>query len=321
MFNKFNIKQLLIIFGILLALVLIVNLLDKKSDSNRSFKSELVVFDNDEIDKITVYPRAHPESPFTFTRKEKDWRVESNGKQYRASSDVVNSMLTTLKNLKAERIAANNKDKWEEYNVNDSTATRVRLENSKGKKISDIYCGKFNYTQPKDQNPAMGQRGKITSFVRLKGEAEVYAVDGYVSMAFDRDLKYLRDPKIISSSYLNWNKVTVSHPADSAFTLEKQNNQWFMNGQLADSTSVVTYLSGIQRLNSTDFYDEPVLDKPLHKITIEGNTLNKPIEISAYSLNNNPVVSSTENPETFFDGTPNELFSKLFQRRPVIKTQ
>lgn len=319
MFSKFNIKQLAAIFGILLIIVLAVKFFDNSNNNNNSsFDSNISKFEKNEVKSFILYQKSDPETPYKIYSDNEDWIIEREGKTYTASEDLVTNILNVLSDLTVERIAANKKEHWDKYKVSDSTATHVILKDANNKELLNLYCGKFDYTQPKTQNPNQRPQGKMTSYVRLNDKKEVYAVDGYVSMAFDRDLKYMRKTVITNGSYMNWKKLSLTHPDDSSFVLEKIDNKWTMNGQAADSASVVDYLKKIQHLNSTKFYDNEVSLAPTYSIIIEGLSLENPIEINGYIIDNKPVISSSLTKNTFFNAEPDNLFKKLFQSPPKI---
>lgn len=318
MFSKFNLKQLLGIFVVLLLIVLGVEVFNGKDRKNSSFKSELINVEPDEIGSFIVYNKNEPAVPVTFTKNGEHWSISKEDKQYNASPQAIDAIKGLISKVSAERIVANNKNKWDEYQVSDSAATRLIVKNNEGKEIGDLYIGKFNYTQPKtqNQNPYQRQQGTMTSFVRMNNDKEVYAVNGYLSMAFDRDIKYMRDPVIMNGNYRNWSKVNVSLPGDSSFVLEKSNDTWMMNGEPADSASVVEYLENIQNLSSTSFYDEAVVSQPQRSITIEGSDLDKTVQIDAYEIGSKHIIASTENKNTYFESGSDNAFKKLFQSRP-----
>ena len=252
MFSKFNLKQLLGIFVILLLIVLAVEVFDSKEKTNSSFNSELVSVDQNNIGSFILYSRNQPDVPVTFTKSDDKWTFDKEGVTYNAAPDAINAILNQISNVKADRIVANNKDKWEEYKVTDSLATRIIINDPNGKELADLYIGKFSYSQPKtqNQNPYQRQQGTVTSFVRKGNKKEIYAVEGYLSMMFDRDIKYMRDPVVIKGNLNDWNKITLTAPSDSSFTMEKQGNTWLLNGQETDSASVVKYLRDLQNLSS-----------------------------------------------------------------------
>ena len=321
MFNKFNLKQLLGIFVILLLIVLAVEVFDSKDKTNSSFNSELVAVDQDNIGSIILYSKEQPNVPVTFTKNNENWTFDKEGVTYNASPDAINAILNQLSSVKADRIVANSKEKWKEYKVTDSLATRIIINDPKGKELADLYIGKFSYSQPKTQNPNPYQRqqGTMTSFVRTGNNKEIYAVNGYLSVMFDRDINYMRDPVIVKSNYKDWNKITLSAPSDSSFTLERQGNEWLMNGQETDSASLVTYLKDLQNLNSHNFYDEAVVTQPSYSIMIEGESLDSPIEVKGYAVDSKHIISTSENKNTYFESGTDKLFHKLFQSRPELK--
>ena len=159
----------------------------------------------------------------------------------------------------------------------------------------------------------------MTSFVRLYSDKEVYAVDGFVSMAFDREVRFFRDQTVIKGNKNQWTKITVTHPGDSSFTLEKVQNKWMLNNEPADSTSVDIFMGGIRDLVSSEFSYLDEMPAPEHTILIEGNGMTAPIKVTAVKVDDEYVLSSSQNVGALFTSKPESIFSKIFGKRPKLQ--
>ncbi|MBN1119361.1 MAG: DUF4340 domain-containing protein [Bacteroidales bacterium] len=316
MFNKINIKYLAISFFVLLALVVIVTP-EKNNTKNRSFKSEIVEFDTSNATLIAIYPKGRDDL-VSLEKKDGKWFVSDAQGSYNADNNQVKNMLATLAGLKAKRMAARGKDQWAKYELTDSLATRVQVLGGK-KELADVYIGKFSYQQPpQSANPYMQrQQGIMTSFVRLKGEKDVFAVDGFLSMNFNRQVSDLRDRTLAHFSKDKLSRLSCITPAGN-FDLIKQDSIWTLGGIIADSASVASYISGLSYLNSNNFIAEKnkPLNQPSHILTIEAADLSQALKLYGYYTDStNIAVSSSVNPGTFFDGTKSELFNKIFKSK------
>jgi hypothetical protein len=315
MFKKISIKWLAIIFVLLLVLVVLVTLIDTKSviNQNRTFNSQLTDFDTSKVSLIVIYPKSKKEVT-QLIKADKEWKVTVGKRSYTADENTVKNMLNSLITLKATRVAARDKSAWSQFEVTDSAATRVQLLS--GKKITaDIYIGKFSYKQPENNNPYMQQRGTMTSYVRVAGDKEVYAVEGILAMAFNREANDFRDHTLVKSQKENLTKLVFTKP-DGTFNLSKQNNHWMLDGLLADSASVASYLSSIAWLNNSNFIDETLLTatSPDYTLTIEGDNIPQPIKIKAFRADtaNGYAINSSLNEGSYFSAKASGLMDKIF---------
>lgn len=315
MFRKLDPKWLLAIFIGLLIIVVAVTLFDKKATINRdhTFNSSITSIDTAKVSAITIFSKAKKE-PIELTKSDNKWQIKIGNKQFGADENYLKNMVMTLGTLEATRVVAKGKEMWAEYEVTDSAATHVIVKESK-KVTADIYIGKFTYKQPANANPYMQQRGTLTSYVRLAGEKEVYAVDGVLSMAFNRDPNDFRDHTIIKVEKDRLTKLTFVRP-EGPFYLMKKDNQWMIDGIPADSVKVAEYLNSISLLSSSNYIDESLISSTNidYQLTIEGENIPQPIYIKANKADtaNIYAIISSLNTGNFFSGKESGLTDKIF---------
>ena len=319
MFGKISLKSLTITFVILLLVVMGVNYFDQKS-GDRSFQSQLVQADQSTITEVSILPPG-AEKELILLKEGEEWSVSNGTEKYPADQATVNGITRVFEDLRAERVASCKKESWDKYEVIDSAAVRVRVKSGK-ETLADVMIGKFSYAMPRNRqmtmrNPYM--QGKMTSYVRLTGEKEVYAVNGFLKGTLNRNFEDLRSKIVVKGNRYDWTKITVTHPADSSFTLQKEGDKWMMNGTEADSASLVAFLGGLSSLKGRSFADEKPAGQPIHQMLIEGTGMDSPIKIDAYGNVENPVVTSSQNPGSYFDAKEGDLFQKLFAKRPKKK--
>ncbi|MBA7619086.1 hypothetical protein ES703_26418 [subsurface metagenome] len=316
MFSRMNIKWLAGIFLTLLLLAVIVVIKNNSQSAinrNRSFNSQLTDFDTSKVTRLIIYPKSG--NDLVELKKESEhWKIVVDGKDYNADHSAIKGMMTSLISLTATRIAAKDKDQWDTYEVSDSAATRVHVIADK-KTVADVYLGKFSYQQPKNPNPYMQQQGKMTSYVRIAGDNNVYAVDGIIAMSFSRQTNDFRNRTLIRSNKEDWNRLTFHGPVE-AFNLFKQGENWMIDGLVADSASVARYLSSLAWLSSSDFIDQS--DKlgsdPSYTLSIEGENMVAPVKVFAFGTDtsNKYAIVSSLNKDTYFSGSKSGLFDKIF---------
>lgn len=251
-------------------------------------------------------------------KKNKQWYVGQGQHEYNADPSAIKSMLTTLSSMRATRIASNSKDQWKTYEVDDTSATHILV--NEGKKLTgDLYLGKFSYQQPKNRNPYnYQQQVKMTSYVRKGGDKKVYAVDGMIAMTFNREASDFRNRALIRSDISKWDHLVVKNPAGS-FEFSKINDRWMIDGESADSATVTAYLTSLAWLNSSAFIDGSMLTSqtPSHSLTIDGENMGAPIKINAFPADTtiHYAITSSLNEGSYFSGNENGLFDKIFKQK------
>ena len=312
MYRKLNIRLLSIVFTVLLVITVIVKLMDKKH-GDRTLKSVLVELNSDDVTTVKIYPKKLKGEEVKITRQGSGWFVSDGDKQYKADTTMVMNIIRMCENLKPLRMAATKKDKWASFEVTDSLATKIVLEGD-GDELADVYIGKFSYRQSKNQMQQQNQYGRpqgtMNTYVRVGGEKEVYAVEGFLGMSVNRDIKDFRDKTVINGNTNEWNKIVFNYPADSSFVMIKQGDKWMIDGLMADSAAVVNYLRPLGRLQSSSFTDL-AMNNPTYTVRFEGGT--NPVEIKASPGTDGVSITSSMNSGTvFLEAADGNIMKKVF---------
>ncbi len=325
MYKKITLKKLSFLFIVLLVLVALILLLDQKK-GKKTFRTDLFDADTAAITSIIIYPRPEPDRPVTLIMQEGRWLVKGGDKEYPADQGMVKEMIRTLHDMKAARVAATDKSKWREFEVEDSLSTRVLVK--KGKKtLSTLYIGKFSYQMPKNANPYdYNRQPKISTYVRVGDENQVYVVDEFLSMVFSRRLNDFRDKVIVRSNRNDWTSLTFTYPGDSSFSMVKDQGKWTLDGNMIDSARAEEYLSSVTWISSEDFADDqrPASDKPDYTLKIEGDNMVSPIIISAYAADtvHGCLIRSSLNESAYFSGRKSGLADRIFiSKKRLLETQ
>ena len=322
MFKKLNVKTLVIILIILAAIYTIAEMTGGR---DRSFRNVLVEVDTADVESIYIRP-AGKDLPVVLNRTSVGaWEVSGEGGSYPADIGMVRSILSQFTLMKPERVAATTDKKWADFELNDSLATRVTLKGA-GEELADLMIGKFSYTQPPQtqaqQNPyQQQQRGKMTSFVRLTDETPVYAVDGFLKMAYQDEVNAYRNKSLVKVSRDDISALNYTFP-DRVINLEKTDGHWTMNGQPADSAAMVKYLNKLSRLSNPGFADPSVakVGSATHRLSVQGSNFS-PVLIEAWPVADTAmryVITSSVNPGAEFDGSNARLFETIFVEEPVF---
>jgi hypothetical protein len=317
MLSKFLNTKTLIILLVILGVILLIVTLTKKED--RTFKSEMVSIDTAVVTKMIIHPKLGDKGKeVSFIKTGTEWKLESDGKAFKPDPASVKNILSELVRMKSERVAATEETKWKEFEVTDSTATRIKLYNE-NKLLADLYVGKFNYTQPpqgQQQNPYQQQsKGKMSTYVRPAGDKEVYVVDGFIKMSIQANVNAYRDKTLFASNKDDLTKISFNYPNNESFVLSKEGAKWLLNGQPTDSTKTVKYLNKLARVTSSNFIDEvmPLTSSPTHQVKIEGNNI-IPVELNAFPADsvNKFVITSSLVSDAKYSGAKSGLFERVF---------
>jgi hypothetical protein len=296
MFKKFNNLTLIIVLAALVGVYFIVQYTGGKKKS-KSLRTELVQIDTAKVSKVTV--EANGELVDIY-QEAGVWKLKlSDGKIVGASDANIKSALGALLTVKPSRMASRKESKWTEYQVDDSTGTRVQVYEGSDKTL-DIMLGRFG---------VQGQKSYHT-FVRLFEDKEVYVANNFMNFSVPSDAASYRNQQLMRTDQDTLIAVTLNYPADSSVQLSNNGGLWFANGQLADSTAIIDYFSELDFVNSKAFEDDKE-NIAIPVLTARYSFSNREdITIDAYQKNNEWVINSSENKESYFKDT--EIMKSLF---------
>ncbi|TRX70372.1 DUF4340 domain-containing protein [Carboxylicivirga sp. M1479] len=321
MFRKLNIKTLSWVFLGLLILTVGIKVLDNRRGVN-TLKTELFNIEENVITSVIVKPKMLNGKSIELKKNNEDWRVVSDGKSYNGDAVTIEQLINQLNGLKPIRLASQTKDGWDKFELTDSLSTEVQFMGAKGE-LAKIYIGKFSYSQPKtnpmmQQNPYMRPQGTMTSYVRYNDEKEVYAVEGFLGSSANRNVDAFRDKTLLKTNKTNINKIEFSYPADSSFTMVKNEGVWMSNGIQLDSASVANYLSGITSLKGNSFTGGNRTSFT-HKTKIFSDN-GEQVEVNAVIENEEAILTTTQNQGTVFKEALSSNFNKLFiSKKELLK--
>jgi len=227
-------------------------------------------------------------------------------------------------NIKPKSLEALDKSKWNEFNLTDSLAIRVRFFDRKGKTITDLMIGRFTYSQV--NNPYAGPNGngiQGTSFVRLYNEKKVYGVEGFLALSFSGKFNDYRDKSFIMLNKEDVTKVSFAFPGDSSFVLSKKDSTWYVKNNRTDSLSTVNFLNSLRFINGQDIRDNfKAVTNPVYELQIEGNNLlNVSVKCFKGDVENEFILNSSLNPDVYFTSKKDGIFDKLFKPEKYFTTK
>lgn len=257
--RNLNPKYLVIALVVLTAIWLIIRFTgNTRRTSNQ--RSELIALDTSSVDELRILRKGESKVIVLKRLDQGKWKVGlENEKAYDADQSSVKQALGLLRKLTAHRMLTRKKDKWNEYEVTDSALLIQAYR--EGEHLGALRIGKLSFPSS----------GNAYTAVRLDGESEVYAVEGYLTSSLGRNLTEWRDKTFMRLKPDRVDKVVFEYPSDSSFTLIKQDTVWLMDGMKVNRDKVDRYLSQFRNKNLTAFADDFAASaKPLFRIRFEG---------------------------------------------------
>ncbi len=314
---KNNHKTLIIVLVVLLGIFALLQLNNRKRES--TLRRDLVAIDTAKVTAIHLFPQAERGAELVFTKGERGWRIRKDSLEAPVEKSTVRRLLEAVTAIRPQQLVAVGEEKWAEYHVNDSLATRVQVMQGK-KTVADLYIGKFTVERPAGNNPyAYGGRnvsGK--SYVRAAGDEAVYAVEGFLPMTFNQDFEAWRNHRFVELTRYDLRKLTFTYPADSGFVLHNDSTgwHWMLDSEQPDSAAVADYLNAISYKRYSRFADDfQPSGEAQWSITIEQKN-SKPTVLKAYTDKKyHLVLHSSQNPDTYFADRDSSIFRTFFVPR------
>ncbi len=296
-----NNKTLFIIFALLLGVFLLTQLLDSDKRT-KSFDNELIAVDTSKVSSILLYPKVDNFQEIKLEKTGSTWTVSQNGKSYAADQSAIESIMPGLVETKVKRLVARSKDKWEQYEVTDSLGTRVKVLGG-SKTLADFMVGKFNFQQ---------QPQSITSFVRRTKEDDIFAVDGFLSMTYNRGLDAWRNKLFTNLNPDNITRLTFNTP-EGTQVFQQLAGQWSAGDKTLDSLGIATYLRTFKNLKVQQFGQ--AVDTPAkYTLNIEGNNMS-PVTVQCFAgiEEGQYILSSSAAPGMWAVSDENGFYKRIFK--------
>lgn len=290
MFRRIGIRPLAVVFAVLLVAVVLVKI-DNSRKGDRTFNSDLTRFSTDKVTAIELTPKKGEGAMLRFEKNSNHWNVVLGGKILKADDNVVVRMLSAINQLKARSLVSSSEKKFGEYGVTDSSGIHVVVYNGK-EKLTDLVLGKFAYSKPHN----------LTTYVRLIPGNDVFAVEGYLPMLFNRKVDEFRDHRLVHMVTSDMKKLAFSYAAGKSFTLENADGRWNVNGVLADSAKVARYLQKLGNLKGTAFAGKSdVNSAPMATLDITRKDEQPIVTVTAYQKGKEQLINSSQNPSALFN--------------------
>lgn len=238
--------KLIAFLGVLIiAFVAIKLFYSPRMESN--IPKSLTDIDSTIVTSMIIQPASNRSQEVSLDKEGKIWVLRNDGKNLNVESNVVASALSSIVNLKPQRIVSKKKDSWSKYGVVDSLATRVKVMSNNSVE-ADIIVGKSDFLSSPN-----GGYGGAQTYVRLADKDEVFVVDSYLEGQFNKPADDWRDKRFTELKPDSIDQISFRYPADSSYVLQHKGTKWMIDNEIADSTLVKNYLSGLSNKRISKF--------------------------------------------------------------------
>ncbi|MAV65090.1 MAG: hypothetical protein CMG00_07875 [Candidatus Marinimicrobia bacterium] len=136
-------KNLKIALIFLIALISIYFFSQNSQNQYTSKETSLLNIDSNQIYSFTI---TNPVDQITISRIDSTWEILNND-TLTINQNAIDSFLDKVINVKKSTLISKNKEKWNIYSIDDSSATYLSILNDKEQEIAGFYLGrsKTNY--------------------------------------------------------------------------------------------------------------------------------------------------------------------------------
>lgn len=237
-------KTLTVIFVSLLVITGLVKWIGSPS-SSRAFQSRLVEVDTAAVNRMVIESLTQDRT-VTLSREETSWKVtgDAAGDSYPADDGSIQRAIEQLNGLNVKSVATRDPEKYTRFKV-DSTGTKVSLYNNNDL-LSSIIIGA----------PQVVGRREFNSYVRPVDDKAVYAVEGFLSSTFNRDVEDWRDKVVWDVERDKISRIDFMFPADSSYSVERAGeNNWISREDTLKQYEISSILNRLSTLRASGFVD------------------------------------------------------------------
>lgn len=292
--KRFNNKILIIILAVLVAAFVLTRLFRSPARETNLDVSTLSI-DTASIDQVKILPAIDNRKEIRLMKEGNAWKVTREQVTAAADKNRIRTLLGKLASMKPERIVTRKKEKWNDYQVSDTTGTAV-IALAKNAEVARFTIGKDQMN---------------VTFVRKDDDEEVYAVAGANASSFNQKFDDWRDQTFLRIDIDKISKITFTYPADSSFVLSKKEKSWTVNNMPADSVKTESYLNKLRLKEIENFADNFSASSPPEvTLVIEAE---KPITIKGWrSSTPHWVLTSDLQPGVYFSDEKNLVTKDIF---------
>ena len=240
-------KQLLILLGILVVLVVIVGLVENpfaKSEYAKKVEAATPLFPNFDKESVTKIEINASGETTTLVKENNQWLVASM-ENYPADAEGVEDVLDKVTELKTTGLVSSNPEKQAQFEV-DSSGAEAKLLDASGNVRAHLFLGK-------------NTPGYLSSYVRAADSNNVYVGKGNLKATFDKGTRTWKDRTIFSFNNGDVTHITIKSEEEEIELEMDADNKWQMTKPeafAAKQTALDSLLDSLSALDTDDFAAE-----------------------------------------------------------------
>jgi hypothetical protein len=242
---------LIIAFVILFAITLLYLMPSGEREATYSLDKVNIKFDSAAITKIEI-KRSEANKSVTLELVDTKWKITSPV-SYLADASSAQRIVDGAAKFKISSLISSNVEKQKQFQVDDSTGTKLTVTEKNGKSTTLI----------------LGKTGPTYTeiYTRLPQSMDVYLAEGFDSYSLNKNVKDWRDRTIYKMERDSIKEISVSMVVADAkkktnateeYTLMKDSSDWKLNGDSTDNNKVSSLLSSLSNFRTDDFIDSAV---------------------------------------------------------------
>lgn len=277
------------------------------------FSAPLIQIDTAAVTTLFIAPPGE-ETEIALRREDGNW-IASNGQIHlKTSQDIITAILGAIANVRTTLIVTQKPGEWADYDVLESTGTRVRVYEGQ-KLLEDFIVGKTQTTP----------EGLTFTHLRLTDEDEVYAINGSLKNIFKLNFNDFRSKQILNIiSEVNIGEFEWQSP-DTLLQFQRTDTGWRQGEMILDSLKVEKYLRSLRNISGNYFADDfdEVQDADLlfEVLTIPNNQTDEPFVISCYrdTTRQMPfIIHSSQNRDAYFSSDSTDIYQRIFKNLRIL---
>lgn len=238
-------KTLLIIFLVLVGITGVYSWMDD-SRASEGLRTDLVTASTEQVNRIVIDNQGRG-YPITLQKDDEQWMVHSRDSEqsYRANQQAIDAALDEITSLNIKALVTRDAQNHARYQV-DSTGTGVTLYDG-DRRLTQLILGK----------PQIISRSQFNTYMRRADEDAVYAVEGFLSASFNKDIPNWRDKQVWKVNQQDIQRVDFLYPADSSYSIQRAGaDQWISGNDTLATRTVDNLMSRLANVRASGFINE-----------------------------------------------------------------
>jgi hypothetical protein len=305
-------NKILIITLLVLAVGFVLSRLFRSPGLESNLRKDLMQLDTAKITEVRILPSGHRDEELKLVREGYHWKVSKGKQQSQSDEALVRSLLSLVRQVKAQRMVTHKKERSEEFNVGEKS-THVSIYQNSTKKV-DFQIGKTGFTSAADGSFSGGY-----TYLRLTDENEVYAVEGFFESGFNRAYNDWRDKTLVRLRKEDINKIFFHYPSDTGFVAEKRDSVWYVTHLGIDAGLINTYLARLSSARMNEFADGFVPPHQADVIIQINGSRGSDERVEGWKGDGKWTVTSSLQKGVYFSGTETAVKELFISKKKLIR--